>query len=263
MNRDVDIITFDGSCTPNPGGQIRVGAIMTIAGQTHQAEEAFPAATGNTVNTAEYCGLLLGLRTYFDAGGNGPVLVRGDSQLIIRQMTGEYTARDALAVLQQEAWSLIDQNEVTSISFEWIPREQNTAADLLTQAPQHRLPSPSERVVLENSESAPVSAALRQQISRLNNHPSPGFGDFAHLRVGGRDRFSQQNLAALQRSVRDAGAGGVAALGQVEAATTDPRAQAAMLRWCLRGLAVELSVRKQQVDAEIAANARPRRTTVS
>ncbi len=47
---------------------------------------------------------------------------------------------------------------------------------------------------------------------------------------------------------------------QVEAAFPDaPTDQAAVLRWALRGLAVELAIRKGQVDGELRAKMPARR----
>lgn len=246
-----DQIAFDGACAPNPGGEMRLGAVLTIDAMVVPVQETIPAAPGNTVNVAEYAALRLGLEAYAATRRTGPVLVQGDSQLIIRQMTGEYAVRGALIDCYEAAWAVIDQANI-SASFVWVPREQNTAADLLTQPVWGRMPPPDQRTYLVHRSVVPLPDQA-PAVGRLNQHPSPGFGDFARLRVGGNDQFSGWRLTEL------APAAGQAIVAQVRTAIPDQRGQAAVLRWCMRGLAVELAIRKQQVDAEIQANTGRRR----
>jgi len=253
---DQDTITFDGSCAPNPGGVMRLGAIIATSASQWQIQDEVPAQAENTVNVAEYRALILGLRSYLDAGGTGPVIVRGDSQLVMRQMSGKYATRGALVLWYATAWDLMNQAGITA-SFEWIPREQNGAADLLTRDPAHRLPEPDARTPGMIAYPTDISPDLQRRIAALNTHASPGFRDFARLRVGGRDRLSRCTLNDLQQAVLERAPAGTAdrTLRQVQESSPDPRAQAVVLRWFLRGLALELAIQKQRVDAEIAANA--------
>jgi ribonuclease HI len=71
-----DRLTFDGSCDPNPGGRLGWGWILQwAAGPTTQGQDAQPPAPGNTVNLAEYQGLIAGLQAYLAASGQGPLVV--------------------------------------------------------------------------------------------------------------------------------------------------------------------------------------------
>ncbi len=174
-------------------------------------------------------------------------------------MIGEYDARDHLARCCRTAWRLI-QTANLEATFIWVPRERNVAADLLTHDPATHLPPPDERTLLVSLDAATISEALRRDIQRINRQIAPGFRDFAHLRVGGRDGLSAQSCAALRRMIRARhGEAAAAILERVQDACPNEVGQAVILRWCLRGLAMELAVRKQQVDAEIAANANARR----
>jgi hypothetical protein len=126
---------------------------------------------------------------------------------------------------------------------------------MLTQHPDAQIPAPADRCILPPA--TRVSSPVRSQIKRLNKHIAPGFGDFARLRLGGTDELSRLRLAALEQRAGQADPErGLQAVQQIAAAFDhDAQAQAAVLRWALRGLAVELAIRKGKVDAEIRRNA--------
>ena len=86
-------------------------------------------------NVAEYHGLIYLLRHLRDlevrSKRNGTYLVCGDSQLVLRQMTGRYRVRsDHLRRLNAEAMRLA---QGLSVAFREVPREQNKAGFLLEQ----------------------------------------------------------------------------------------------------------------------------------
>jgi ribonuclease HI len=93
-----DMLSFDGSRSPNPGGRITLGWQIVWANSVPPliGREELPPHPNNTVNTAEYQALLRGIADYIASGGRGPLVVRGDSQLVINQMRGSYKVRDAL-----------------------------------------------------------------------------------------------------------------------------------------------------------------------
>src|SRR5689334_7745225 len=96
-----DILSFDGSCSPNPSGRITLGwqIVWANGGKPINGSEELPPHPNNTVNTAEYQALLRGVGGYVAGGGRGPLVVRGDSQLVINQMRGSYQVRGALLPL--------------------------------------------------------------------------------------------------------------------------------------------------------------------
>ena len=83
---------FDGGCRPNPG---RGGCGTVLDGSS----ASFPLGEC-TSNIAEYIGLIMGLRDAL-AKGIQELEVFGDSELILRQMRGEYQVQDeSLRVLE-------------------------------------------------------------------------------------------------------------------------------------------------------------------
>ena len=82
-----------------------------------------------TNNVAEYRALILGLELARDLGAS-EVELRADSELVIRQMTGEYRVRDArLQQLHREAQAL--EQAFRRVGYVHIRRQQNRAADRL------------------------------------------------------------------------------------------------------------------------------------
>jgi ribonuclease HI len=235
------------------------GYILTFAdGRREQGHDEAPANPANTVNVAEYRGLLAGLRAYLAAGGRGPLRITGDSQLVIRQVNGEYKVRNAaLRGFHSEVSQLAAQ--IRDLSLIWNPREHNTAADILARGePPQAQVADAEELFLRDDLQADLPTALTSAIERLNRHAAPGFKDFANLRTGGLDGFSKFTLATLRMR-----AGDQATELITQAFDDDPKAQASALRWALRGLSVQRAIRKVKVDIELAANAQRRASPAS
>lgn len=127
---------FDGLCEPkNPGGVATFGFVVHRDGKTlHEGHglAATPYTDGATNNVAEYTGVLKALEWFVSQGlEKQKILVRGDSDLIIRQIKGEYKVKSPLlAPLFSQVKALLPR--FPSITFEWVPREQNREADRLT-----------------------------------------------------------------------------------------------------------------------------------
>jgi ribonuclease HI len=82
-----------------------------------------------TNNVAEYNGLLAALRYAIDHGEKR-LLIRSDSELLVRQMQGQYRVKNAgLKPLHQEACRLIGQ--LDHVTFEHVRRALNAEADRL------------------------------------------------------------------------------------------------------------------------------------
>lgn len=82
-----------------------------------------------TNNVAEYRGLLAGLRAAHDLDPAATVHVRMDSKLVVEQMSGRWKIKHPdMKPLAAEAARVFPPGRVT---YEWIPREQNKAADRL------------------------------------------------------------------------------------------------------------------------------------
>jgi ribonuclease HI len=83
-------------------------------------------------NAAEYEAVLVALRLLYRMGWRGAVLIRSDSQLVVKQYNGEYgcyepTLVELLEKLRRTAGFFDD------LALEWVSRERNGAADALTR----------------------------------------------------------------------------------------------------------------------------------
>ncbi len=253
-----DWLYFDGSSDPNPGGRMGAGWRLVYGDQPEETGATrWPSARGNTSNKAEYLALIGALTQYLARARPGPLLVLGDSQLVINQMTGEWGINNpALWQLNQQATALVVRIS-GGVRYRWIPREENQVADMLAGGQLRQEQTPL--VYAEQIDAAGVVAALAEQIARLNRAGKMSFKEAMGLRVGGRDQYSRWHLQDLVIAV---GAAGVA---QVEAAFPGEteeviKPREAVLRWIVRGLAAQLAIRKVQVDQELQANRRQRRT---
>ena len=124
------VLKFDGGARGNPGPAAYGYVICAPDGETlASGGETIGTATNNV---AEYRGLIEGLRRA-ETFGVRRVTARGDSELVIRQMRGEWRMRSpALRAIQEEARALAERFE--AVRFEHVPREQNREADELVNA---------------------------------------------------------------------------------------------------------------------------------
>eukprot|EP00656_Telonema_subtile_P035422 TRINITY_DN393_c0_g1_i1.p1 TRINITY_DN393_c0_g1~~TRINITY_DN393_c0_g1_i1.p1 ORF type:complete len:392 (+),score=85.11 TRINITY_DN393_c0_g1_i1:191-1366(+) len=122
---------FDGACSGNPGPGAW-GGWCEIQGRKHEQASRLGAHT--TSNQAEYAGLIGGLRMVLrelDVPPEGVALcVHGDSELVIKQMTGEYKLWEpTLKLYHSTAVGLV--NRFGMVSYVALPREKNRLADKL------------------------------------------------------------------------------------------------------------------------------------
>jgi ribonuclease HI len=120
---------FDGCSKGNPGRAGAGAAIFNEEGAEVFAESVF-AGHSTTNNEAEYTGLILGLNTALKQGIT-ELQVRGDSQLVIRQMQGKYKVNSPkLVPLYQCAVTLA--SKFAKIEYEHVYRDSNKRADALS-----------------------------------------------------------------------------------------------------------------------------------
>jgi ribonuclease HI len=82
-----------------------------------------------TNNVAEYCGLIAGLAAALERGVD-EVEVVSDSELLVKQMRGEYKVKnDALRELVDEAEAL--ERRLGKVTYTAVRREHNELADRL------------------------------------------------------------------------------------------------------------------------------------
>jgi probable phosphoglycerate mutase len=127
--RDLRVrIEVDGGSRGNPG-PAGAGVIIRDASDGQVIQEFGIFLGKATNNVAEYRGLLAGLERAAQLGAD-EVDVASDSELLVRQMNGEYRVRNtSLAELFQRAQQL--QRQFKQCRFRHVRREQNVAADRL------------------------------------------------------------------------------------------------------------------------------------
>jgi ribonuclease HI len=121
------VIYTDGASLGNPG-PMGVGIVVLRDGIV--VEELSEYIGNGTNNIAEYSAVIKALETAHGMG-EMKVHVRTDSQLLVRQLNGEYKVRDLkLRPLKRRVDELCHGIEV---HFEHIPREKNSEADKLSK----------------------------------------------------------------------------------------------------------------------------------
>lgn len=117
---------IDGGARGNPGPA--AAAVVLCRGGQRLLEAAYFLGR-QTNNHAEYTALIFALRLGIEFGA-GAMHFRSDSELLVRQMTGEYRVRNpALAALYAEAQALLLR--IGRWSIQHVRREQNRRADQL------------------------------------------------------------------------------------------------------------------------------------
>jgi len=121
------VVYVDGASRGNPGPS-SIGAVAFLPGgeELTSVSKSIGAATNNV---AEYTAVLEGLRLARDLGAR-EVEVRLDSELVARQLNGEYRIKNAglfriARIVTEEA------ARFGSCRFVHVPRSQNARADML------------------------------------------------------------------------------------------------------------------------------------
>jgi ribonuclease HI len=130
---------FDGACEPvNPGGTMGFGAVVLehdrIVWEAAGISRPEDGEGQTSNNLAEYTGLLTLLEYFLEDGFvDNEIEIRGDSKLVIEQMTGRWKIGQGVYVrAAQQAKELTAK--FTRLRFRWIPRDENTYADELSKA---------------------------------------------------------------------------------------------------------------------------------
>jgi ribonuclease HI len=121
------VLHVDGASRGNPG-EAGFG-VHAVAADGRELAALYGYLGRATNNVAEYQGLIHALRWAL-ARGARRVRVCSDSELVVRQMSGEYRVKHpALQPLHREARALVARFDRAELVH--VPREQNRAADRL------------------------------------------------------------------------------------------------------------------------------------
>ncbi|WP_409485477.1 bifunctional RNase H/acid phosphatase [Arsenicicoccus dermatophilus] len=128
------VVEADGGSRGNPG-VAGYGALVrdAVTGRL-LAERAAPLGKESN-NVAEYSGLIAGLQAAALVDPGADVEVRMDSKLVVEQMSGRWKIKhEDMRRLALQARELCTARSAAggSVTFTWIPRADNTAADTLS-----------------------------------------------------------------------------------------------------------------------------------
>ena len=121
------VVNVDGGARGNPGPAAIGVVVRTEDGEViAEAAETIGSATNNV---AEYRALIRGIELAAQHGAT-ELELRGDSELVVKQIRGEYKVKDpGLKPLHAEARQAL--SAFSEWSFDHVRREQNAEADAL------------------------------------------------------------------------------------------------------------------------------------
>ena len=168
------IVHFDGLCEPrNPGGVATYGVVAYRDGVVVHEEHGLASEPGpdSTNNVAEYTGLHRALEWVIANAADEPVVVRGDSQLAVRQMTGQY-AVNAPRIVPLHAAAVKLWSAVPKVTFEWVKRDLNEHADRLSKKAYEEALAANPH--WSNAKNAPASPKQKAFLEALGVTPPEG-----------------------------------------------------------------------------------------
>ena len=137
------IVEADGGSRGNPG-PAAYGSLLRDADTGEVIATAAETIGIATNNVAEYRGLIAGLTLANEHAPDADVEVRMDSKLVIEQMAGRWKVKHAdMKVLALEAARL----RPAAVTWTWVPRELNKAADALVNRALDGDPVPRQYMV--------------------------------------------------------------------------------------------------------------------
>lgn len=121
------LLMVDGAARGNPG---EAGCGAVIADENGMVIKELSRYLGRTTNNvAEYAALLMGLEALLELGQKH-IVVQSDSELMVRQLNGEYRVKDEkLKALFEQAIGLLRQFDSYRILH--VRRDMNKLADRL------------------------------------------------------------------------------------------------------------------------------------
>jgi len=129
------LLQFDGLCEPNPGTATAGAVLYTPCsdGTRSILMERGEFMGPGTNNTAEYTGLLIGVKSAVDFGVK-LLLIEGDSNLVVQQVSGNWkVANETLKPLHKEIRNLL-QIHFDFVAIRHVYRDKNVRADAITNA---------------------------------------------------------------------------------------------------------------------------------
>lgn len=136
---------FDGCVAPvNPSGHGSYGILVKVDSVVvHATGHYVGHGDGISNNVCEYKGVVSVLQYLLDNQLYGETIIRGDSKLVIMQLSGQWKVhKGAYVPVWREAKYLLvvlRERVKETISLEWIPREMNSETDVLSKGVLQRM----------------------------------------------------------------------------------------------------------------------------
>lgn len=120
------VIEADGASRGNPGDA--AGGAVVIDPETGAVIASAGVLCGvASNNVAEYRGMIEGVKAALEISPSAQLHIRMDSKLVVEQMSGRWKIKHPdMQTLARQAREILAG---TVVSFEWIPREENSRAD--------------------------------------------------------------------------------------------------------------------------------------
>jgi ribonuclease HI len=158
MNSMVYTVHIDGTSRGNPGPAAWAYTITASDGTVTECGGHLGTATNNV---AEYTALLQALDQLYQMGARQAV-IHSDSELLVKQMNGQYQVKDAhLKQLYEQAKAKCQR--LDSVQLLHVRREQNRRADeLCNQTLGSRASKPASTAPTDSPTAAPTAAPTGQ-----------------------------------------------------------------------------------------------------
>ena len=118
------VVTADGGSRGNPGP----AAYGAVVYENNKVVKEIGASIGEASNNvAEYSGLIAGLKAVNEIDPTATILVKMDSKLVVEQMSGRWKVKHPN--MQKLAKQAFASHDPKLVSYQWIPREENSHAD--------------------------------------------------------------------------------------------------------------------------------------
>jgi ribonuclease HI len=135
-------VYFDGLCQPiNPGGIACYAFLIRRNGKIVYSDSGLarePFSDDSTNNVAEYVALARALEWLIQNNLlSERIEIRSDSQLVVNQLMGSYKVR-AKRIIPLYKKVLQLKSEFRDVHIQWVPREMNREADVLTNKAYNR-----------------------------------------------------------------------------------------------------------------------------
>jgi len=165
------IVEADGGSRGNPG-PAAYGAVVREAATGEVLVELADHLGVTTNNVAEYTGLLEALRAAVEIDPDAEIEARLDSKLVVEQMSGRWAIKnEALRRIALQARDVVPREQV---SFTWVPRERNKAADALANESMDAVERGRSGTIKRNrSDAFEVETQVAPVPEGVHLHPRP------------------------------------------------------------------------------------------